>query len=588
MTIVLEAIYHRAKQNWSYAYDRATLHIRIRTKRDNVEQVHLFAGDKYIWEESSAYIPMIKFASDSLFDYWQAEIKPPFRRLRYGFRLQSGTERIWMTEVGFHQGEPEDSTGMFEFPFINPADVFTPPAWVKDAVFYQIFPERFANGDPANDPADVEPWGGDPTPTNYFGGDLQGVIDHLDHLTDLGINAVYFNPLFEAETNHKYDTTDYKKIDPHFGTNDTLKRLVEACHKRGIRVLLDAVFNHSGSSFAPFVDVVEKGAASVYADWFHIREFPVGLKDGIPTFDTFAFDTSMPKLNTENPGVQDYLLDVAEYWIKEVGIDGWRIDVANEVDHRFWRLLRDRVKALRPDAYLLGEIWHDSMPWLQGDQFDAVMNYPFTGAVLDFAAKGKLDAAGFANTVGAQLASYPWQINETTFNLLGSHDTPRLLTICGEDKRMMKLATALQFVFPGAPCIYYGDEVGMAGDGDPDCRRCMIWDTGEQDRELFAFFQRIIRLRLSHEALRSGSLRFLSAQPGGHQLVIERATARERLLILFNAASKNAVLSVPADTAQWNDLWSSRMLAAEDGLLHVELPAYGFAILQAAAPADGV
>lgn len=202
---------------------------------------------------------MTLFTSDAMFDYWECASVPIYRRLKYGFLLQKDNEKVWMTENDFQTNRPENPNKLFEFPFINPVDVFTPPAWVKDAVFYQIFPERFANGDPSLDPKDVQPWGAEPTPTNFFGGDLQGVIDHLDHLNELGINAIYFTPLFTATTNHKYDTEDYMKVDPHFGDIATLKKLVELCHKRGIRVLLDAVFNHSGGTFAPFLDVQEKG-----------------------------------------------------------------------------------------------------------------------------------------------------------------------------------------------------------------------------------------------------------------------------------------------------------------------------------------
>ncbi|MFD0697404.1 alpha-glycosidase [Paenibacillus sp. GCM10027628] len=583
--MVIEAVYHRPKLNWAYAYDGKTVHLRIRTKRDDVKKVSVLAGDKYAWEKTSVYSEMRILTSDALFDYWEAAIEPPFRRLRYAFLLQSGKEQLWLTEQGFHNKEPKDSTGMFEYPFLNPADIFTPPAWVKDAVFYQIFPERFANGDPSLDPEGVQPWGGKPTPTNFFGGDLAGVISHLDHLTELGVNAIYFTPLFEATTNHKYDTRDYLKVDPQFGTNETLKQLVEECHRRGIRVLLDAVFNHCGKTFPPFVDVLEKGADSPYADWFHVKEWPLRVEEnGIPTYETFAFEPIMPKLNTENPEVKAYLLEVAEFWIKEIGIDGWRLDVANEVDHRFWRMFRDKVKHSNPEAYILGEIWHDSMMWLQGDQFDAVMNYPFTNAVLDFVTTGKLDGAGFANAVGSLLASYPQQANEAAFNLLDSHDTPRLLTQCGEDKRRMKLAALLQFAFPGTPCIYYGDEVGMSGGGDPDCRRCMEWDASRQDRDLFEFYRRLIALRKGSEALRSGSMRFLHAKPGDARLVLERVHGNEHLLILVNADRRSAKLSVKQLSGErsWRDALEGAATAApEGGKLQVKLPPYGFAVLRA-------
>ncbi len=573
-----EAIFHRPKQNWAYSYDRSTVHLRVRTKRDDAERVRAIVGDKYAWEQTVNTVEMRKFASDDLFDYWEVAVQPPYRRLRYAFLFSNGNEELYLTEKEFRAEPPEDSLEMFDFPYINPVDVFQPPAWVKDAVFYQIFPERFANGDPSLDPENVEPWGGEPTPTNFFGGDLQGVIDHLDHIERLGVNAIYFTPLFEATTNHKYDTRDYLKVDPHFGTNEKLKELVDVCHKRGIRVLLDAVFNHAGRTFAPFVDVLEKGAASPYADWFHVREFPLRVEDGIPTYETFAFEPIMPKLNTENPEVKKYLLEVARYWIEEVGIDGWRLDVANEVDHAFWREFRQTVKKVNPDAYILGEIWHDSIAWLQGDQFDAVMNYPFTNAVLDFFAKGTLDAAGFSRAIGKQLAAYPQQVNETAFNLLDSHDTPRLLTICGDDERRMRLAALFQLTYPGTPCIYYGDEVGMNGAGDPDCRKCMVWEEEKQNREMLEFYRRTISLRKEFSALRDIDIRFLQAEEGSRVLVYERRSEQgPGFIIALNAGERQAKVSVEAAGA-WVDAYSDEAADASRGHLDASLPPYGFIV----------
>ncbi|XID93540.1 alpha-glycosidase [Paenibacillaceae bacterium WGS1546] len=575
-----EAICHRPKQNWCYAYDRETVHVRIRTKRDDVDAISLIYGDKYNWHVvGPASVEMKVFSQDALFDYWQAEAKPSFRRLRYAFRLRSGERTSWFNEQGFHDVEPDYGVGQFEYPFLNPADVFETPAWVKDAVFYQIFPERFAKGDPSIDPENVQPWGGKPEWNNFFGGDLQGVIDRLDHLTELGVNAIYFNPVFEAPTNHKYDTVDYMKIDPHFGTNEKMKELVDACHARGIRVLLDAVFNHSGGSFPPFLDVKEKGAASPYADWFHVREFPIEVKDRVPTYDTFAFEPRMPKLNTENEDVQRYLLEVARYWIEEIGVDGWRLDVANEVDHRFWRTFRDVVKRANPEAYILGEIWHDSLPWLTGDQFDAVMNYPLTEAILDYAVKGKRDGRQFADLVGSLLAAYPQQATEVAFNLLGSHDTPRLLTLCKGDQRRMKLATAIQFTLSGTPCIYYGDEIGLDGDGDPGCRKCMEWDESKQDRELFAFFAGLTKLRRAHRALRDGSFELLGAEPDGKTVAYAREADGERFVVALNAGNRKASVRLPAPRSG-EVVFGDAELAAVGRKLRVSLPPVGFAIVR--------
>ncbi|MEW9698940.1 alpha-glycosidase [Paenibacillus sp. SI8] len=576
------AVYHRAKQNWSYAYDRQTIHIRIRTQKGDVTSVDLHCGDKYAWEETNHVVPMSLWVSDSMFDYWTAEVQPPFRRLIYYFALHDVQETIYLSEKGISNNKPENFyEGVFDFPYLNAVDVIEPPAWVKDAIFYQIFPERFANGDPSISPANVEPWGGVPTPTNFFGGDLQGVIDHLDHLTELGVNAIYFNPLFAATTNHKYDTTDYMQVDPQFGTNETLKALVKACHERGIRVLLDAVFNHSGKQFAPFVDCIEKGAQSRYADWFHVREWPIRVVDRIPTYETFAFEPLMPKLNTEHPEVIAYLLNVARYWIEEVGIDGWRLDVANEVDHHFWREFRKIVKTVNPEAYILGEIMHDSLPWLQGDQFDAIMNYPFTNAVNDFFLNDRIDAASLAHRLSAQLSSYPQQVNEVAFNLLGSHDTHRILSLSGGNKELVKLATLFQHTYLGVPCIYYGDEIGVDGGYDPANRKCMEWDESKQDTELFQFFKAITRLRLANPTLRTGKLAFLQAEEQSHIIAYERSDEKDQFLIIINRGTESADLLLPVTKGQWKNEFTNETIAAKANQLQITLPALGYAVLRA-------
>ncbi|EAM8910510.1 DUF3459 domain-containing protein, partial [Salmonella enterica] len=288
-----------------------------------------------------------------------------------------------------------------------------------------------------------------------------------------------------------------------------------------------------------------------------------------------------PKLNTENPEVKAYLLEVAEYWIKEVGTDGWRLDVADEVDNAFWQDFRKVVKAANPDAYILGEVWNESSSWLQGDQFDASMNYPFTEAVNRFFVKDAMHADQFANSIGRQLSRYPLQASEVAFNLLDSHDTPRLLTLCEGDQRKMKLAALFQFSYMGAPCIYYGDEIGLDGDHDPGCRKCMEWDEAKQDRELFTFYQKLIALRHAHPALRAeGSIRFLQAREGGSQLVMERQDDKERILILFNRSEETAIVELEAGTGDWTELFGENYRTAkEKGILAVELPAYGYAVL---------
>lgn len=578
--MLVEAIYHRPKSNYAYASNNKLLHIRIRTKKDDMSKVTLHYFDKCDSCPPSR-MPMAKFASDSLFDYYQAEIEPPNKRTSYSFHLEAKDgEQIWMTERGFYPNMPEHTgnSGLFEFPYLNGIDAFKAPEWVKSAVFYQIFPERFANGDPSNDPDGVQPWGGNPEIDNFFGGDLQGIIDHLDHLNELGINAIYFTPVFEATSNHKYDTVDYMKIDPHFGDNQLMKRLVEAAHQRGIKVMLDAVFNHSGFYFPPFQDVMHNQEHSKYVDWFHVNEFPIRTEPR-PSYSTFAFTHMMPKLNTENHELKDYLLQVARYWVREIGIDGWRLDVANEVDHQFWREFRQAVKEANPEAYILGEIWHNALPWLQGDQFDAVMNYPATESILAFFCKNSIHAAQFADQINKLLVDYPWPVNQLAFNLLDSHDTPRLLEICGGDKRKMKLAVTFQFTFMGAPCIYYGDEVGMTGRMDPDCRRTMIWDPAEQDRALFDFYKQIVQVRKDHSALRDGKFGFIAVDHERNLISYERWNDREHFIIAMNATDRPVEFQLDIPQGDWVGVFGNHRLVSDGSPVEFQLDAFESVVL---------
>ncbi|ADH98587.1 alpha-glycosidase [Salisediminibacterium selenitireducens] len=588
--MLLEAIHHQPKSQYAYAYDEETLHIRVRTKRNDMDQVSVVWGDKYDFvPEKITTTKMVVFAKDTLYDYYHVAIKPPFRRFAYAFKFEKGDKTVFLNEVGFKEDEMHSSgvgmlwspSGMFEFPFLNAIDVHTPPEWVKDAVFYQIFPERFANGDPTLNPPGTEPWTPDAVPTrdNFFGGDLQGVIDNLDYLDELGINCIYFTPFFEAYSNHKYDTIDYLKVDPQFGDNDKAKELVEKAHERGIRVMLDAVFNHSGFYFPPFQDVLKNGEKSRFADWFHVKEFP--LETDPLTYDTFGFVPAMPKLNTENPEVKAYLLEVARYWVEDIGVDGWRLDVANEVDHRFWREFRDTVKQANPEAYILGEIWHNSLAWLQGDQFDAVMNYPVTNSILDFFVKDDIDAETFMGRLDQMLIAYPKQANEVAFNLLDSHDTPRLLHIAEGNKDRMKLAALFQLTYMGAPCIYYGDEIGMDGGGDPGCRKPMIWEEDHQDKELFDFYKKLIRLRKDHKALRDGSFRFLSAAKDAKYVAFERADDKDRFIIAMNSDKKQHNVNIEqVGNHSFTDIDSGDRYKAKNGTFTVSVPSLGAVILK--------
>ncbi|RFU69856.1 alpha-glycosidase [Peribacillus saganii] len=577
-----EALYHRPKNNYAYAYDKETIHIRLRTKKNDVESVDLIHGDPYQFKDGSwvtERTAMTVTGSDELFDYWFASVKPSYRRLRYGFEMKDGHETFVYAEKGFFEEAPLDDTAYyFCFPFINPIDVFTPPAWVKETVWYQIFPERFANGNRKLDPPGTLPWGSaEPEVDNFFGGDFQGVINHISHLVELGITGIYFTPIFKAHSNHKYDTIDYMEIDPQFGDKELFKKLVETCHQNGIKVMLDAVFNHSGYYFPQFQDVLENGEKSKYKDWYHLDGFPLETTP-IPNYDTFGFVHTMPKLNTEHPEVKNYLLEVGRYWVREFNIDGWRLDVANEVDHQFWKEFRKAVKEIKPDAYILGEIWHDSMPWLQGDQFDAVMNYPFTTAVVDYLAKDKIKVSEFTNVISTVQHSYPNSVNEVSFNLLGSHDTPRILTVCGDNKGKVILLHVFQMSYTGTPCIYYGDEVGLTGGQDPGCRKCMVWEEEKQDRDLFKEIQKLIQLRKQHPAFRSNEISFIEANDETNHLVYTKTDENSKYIFVLNNSNKDLNIKLPVNSDTVLDLWSNEKVQPDQSLIKATLPPYGFKI----------
>lgn len=409
---------------------------------------------------------------------------------------------------------------------VDSLEIFSTPDWVKEAVFYQIFPDRFRNGNPSNDPlqdkrrpegkewniADsyLEDWEtGKPSWANFFGGDLKGVQENLDYLDSLGITAIYFNPLFESFSNHKYDTVDYYRIDDNFGTNTQFKELVTQLHSRGIKVIIDGVFNHTADEFKQFEDIKEKGPKSEYYDWYFIKKWPFPEefsenKKPSDYYDCWWGFGDLPKLNTDNEEVKKMLLDVSEFWIKQYNVDGWRLDVPNEIPHPFWKKFRVTVKSADKDAYIVGEIWDNAYAWLRGDEFDAVMNYRFRTACIDFFAKRNIKPSEFHRRQMEIMLDYPRQAYYVLLNLLDSHDTTRFLTECGGDKDRHKLAVLCQLTMPGAPMVYYGDEVGLEGQGDPNNRKPFPEDKSKFDRDMLEYYKKLIAIRNSSKALSIG------------------------------------------------------------------------------------
>lgn len=385
------------------------------------------------------------------------------------------------------------------------------PSWLQDAVFYQIFPERFANADPALDPPDVEPWGGEPTRDNFFGGDLAGIVAHLDHLIALGVNAVYLTPIFEAETNHRYDAVDYFTVDHRLGDLEAFRRFLAAAHERGIRVVLDAVLNHCGIGHWAFRDVMAHETRSRYHDWFTVTGFPV-VSDPEPSYATCSGCWYLPKWHVDNPEVTRHHLDVARSWIAE-GIDGWRLDVPYFVPTAFWRRFREVVKGIDEDLYIVAEEWREPDQWLTGDTADGTMNYTLRDLVLAFTADKTIDASELADGLNALWKRLPEGARPAMLNLLGSHDTERVLTRHGGDAGATEHAFALLFAAHGAPMLYYGDEVGMTGGNDPECRGTMIWDRERWDMGTYHAVTGLSAARRGSVALRRGDQRVVAVGP---------------------------------------------------------------------------
>jgi len=553
------------------------------------------------------------------------------------------------------------------------------PDWAKDAVWYQIFPERFRNGDPTNDPTrkelqlgaerdwEISPWTSDwyqlqPWEASHnrnfydnvyqrrYGGDMQGIIDKLDYLAGLGITAIYLNPVFEAYSLHKYDASTYHHIDNNFGSDakgdlelmakedkDAGKwqwsaadklflKLIRQAHKRGIRIIIDGVFNHSGTRFWAFQDVVKNQQKSRYADWFDV------IKWDNPATAQNEFDykgwwghKSLPEFREDKNGLvkgpRDYFFNVTRRWMDpdgdgdpNDGIDGWRLDVANEVGQPFWRQWRKLVKSINPQAYIVGEIWDDAAKWLAGDQFDAVMNYRFARASVRFfidTGQKRYRVSDFTKQLADVRSVYPTEVNYVLQNLYDSHDTDRLVSMiinknrsydrdAGprqnpgynvrkpslQDRRIQKLMVLFQMTYLGAPMIYYGDEAGMWGADDPDDRKPMLWadlkydnehshpipgqsrpnDTVIFDRDLYEYYRKLIHIRKSNIALRRGSLYDLLIDDEKCVYAFGRKMQDNHVIVVLNNDAVAQTISLPVDGTFQDQISGNKLTGDGEGL----------------------
>ncbi|MCQ2247777.1 MAG: glycoside hydrolase family 13 protein [Treponema sp.] len=556
------SIEHHAYGRYCYALDTDTMNLGIKTGSD-ITEVWIVWGDPFDrdwrtqdapWNSVRQQVSDCRRLPGSL--WWNIKVSPPYKRLKYYFELHCGQE-VWMLyEDGFYtprQAQNLYYPMMFIFAWMNPADISTVPQWARNTVWYQIFPSRFSRGTNPACTEEVLPWADETvavTNGDRYGGNLRGIIDRLPYLHDLGINGLYLNPVNKSSSQHKYNTEDYLTIDPQFGTNADMAELVQKAHSLGMKVMVDGVFNHCGWEHFAWQDVLANRENSRYRDWFMVNDFDFeepGQNSRKSKFYTFSFVDNMPKLNTNNPQVRDYICGICLQWIREYDIDAIRLDVANEISHEFCRQLRREVLKEKSDLFICGEIWNDATPFLQGDQFDSVINYPLRSSIMNFAMDKSSGTTWLEEQVNQCLTTYCMQNTQVLVNQMDSHDVARIRFRAG-DRNLARQMVALMFMMPGSPCLYYGTEILMDGDNDPDCRRCMPWkkiDSGLYMEEL-EFFRNLIAFRLENEGPINGTTDFVHEKDGTmeNRLVrFRKSDGKKSFMCIFNFSGQDAEVS---------------------------------------------
>ncbi|MDE6606375.1 MAG: glycoside hydrolase family 13 protein [Lachnospiraceae bacterium] len=571
------AILHIPLSEYAYGVDEEHVTFRLRSAREDLQKCILHFGDRacrqtpVIFTEQEMYVK----ASDEYFDYYEVTLEHPYKRINYYFELISESERVLYYGDCFMENCVDDRSEYYQFPYNHRADIVSPPVWAKDAVIYNIFPDSFATGRAYLSEESAEKEFNGEKVHGKLGGTIRGIAENVEYLKDLGFNAIYINPIFAAGEYHKYDLLDYYHVDPCFGTNEEFKKMVELYHENGMKVIVDGVFNHCGWKFFAFNDVVEKGETSRYKDWFYRLEFPVVRPENgeiYPDYECFGYERMMPKLNTQNPEVTDYFCKVCQYWLKEYGIDGWRLDVASEINDTFWESFYQAAKEVNPEAILIGEVWETARHWLDGRKFDSTMNYDFRKHCRRFFAERSIDAFEFDSRVTNMRMRYRQQTVYAQLNLLDSHDVSRFLSLCGGDERKYKLAVLFQMTFPGIPSVFYGDEKGISGILEEEYRAPMNWNKPED--ELFSFYKKAIGLRREHIVLRQGEYRTVQAERGSSLYIYAREMKAVKIVIAMNIGDETCILpEQKAVDRTIQILW-------QNGLIGRELASMGWVVVR--------
>lgn len=539
-----QAVFHLPDSSYAHALSETRICIRLRTAKGDIKKCVLFYGNRVHPEPrvKMTSIDMVRVASDRLFDYYEADFETDINRICYYFWLTDGIEDYYYYSGVFTHTPAHNRVEYFQFPDVHRNDIAVVPKWAKNAILYQIFPDSFATGRKyISSQENMKITATKDKSHAKLGGTIRGITENIDYLADLGINCIYLNPIFTAESYHKYDTIDYFSIDPCFGTMDDFKKMVETCHKNGIRVILDGVFNHCGWRFFAFKDVCDKGEKSKYKDWFYQLSFPVDTEK--LNYAAFAYVKQMPKLNTGNPDVIKYLCEVGRYWIREANIDGWRLDVANEVNHDFWRAFRKAVREEKPDAFLIGEIWEDAEQWLMGDQFDSAMNYRFTDICKAFFAGNDISVDDFDNSLGYMLMRYKKQITQVQMNMLDSHDVPRFLYYCNGDIRRLKLAALFLMTYVGIPSVFAGDEKAITGATEKEYRSPMVWEDNDVTRDLTEYYKKIISIRKKYISIFTGGVKTVLKDNAKGVYAFSRNDGDDEITVVLNNSENSQSIS---------------------------------------------
>ena len=547
--MILSSINHSYNPIQQSVIDEKTLELRIETARDDISRVVLLYGPRYTTEENPSNLKELELLyRTSEKDIYSTRLSLDDTRVRYVFYLEDFKKNgYWLNEKGFSRNRPRGPhSGYFQFPVINESDIPDWPEWPKEQVIYQIFPDRFYRSGNNNIASDS--WGELPASDSLYGGNLQGIIDKLDYLENLGITSIYLTPIFKSPSNHKYNIDDYYQIDSNFGNLKIAKRLFAEAHKRDIKIILDAVFNHSGSGFFAFQDLLQNGEESEYINWYHPENLPINLDE--VNYKTFANNIrQMPRLNMDNLATQNYFLEVARYWTEELDLDGWRLDVADEVSSDFWYRFRKILKEVKSDIFIIGEVWYRANRWLEGDQFDSVMNYDLQKDIFSLIVNQSITADIFSKRIQNNFVNYMSDIPNQLLTVLDSHDTPRIswyfkdLSKSAQVEKI-KLISTLQFFLPGIPMIYYGTEIGMTGGDDPDCRRTMIWEEARQNQVLFNHYKRLIQYYKEESVFHNGIYKEIYSDPVKNILVFALEEKNDKKIIIANFSNRDHILDL--------------------------------------------